>query len=325
MKRLLATLHSPDNKINRASRELLSRCRQLADQHGRNFSLLLLGPDPGQLVEELKQYGPEAIYLMDDPVFSRHLNAPLVEAYLQAFKQIDPGVIVFPSNERTKDLLGALATRCDAPALPDLSQFELTEQGVTGKRPVMASKAVTSVAAEGAPLLLSLRAGSYEEAVSPSDPVVEEIPFKHENRAWKPTLREVIQAAAGQKDLTDADIIVAAGRGVKDEEGRTLISELADLLHAGIGASRALTESGEYDPSLQIGQTGKVVSPLLYIAIGISGAIQHVAGMVNSKVIVAINKDPDAPIFDIADYGIVGDLYQVLPPFIEEIRNLKEA
>jgi electron transfer flavoprotein alpha subunit len=137
------------------------------------------------------------------------------------------------------------------------------------------------------------------------------------------TLREVVKAATGHVDLSEAEVIVAAGRGVKDEEGRRLVGELAGLLNAGVGASRALTESGAYDPSLQIGQTGKVVSPQLYIAVGISGAIQHVAGMSNSNVIVAINKDPDAPIFEVADYGIVGDLYQVLPAFIDAVRQLK--
>ena len=144
-----------------------------------------------------------------------------------------------------------------------------------------------------------------------------------EDGELKATLKEIISASGDTIDLNEAEAIVAAGRGVKDEEGQKLISELAELLNAGIGASRALTEAGVYDPSLQIGQTGKVVSPQLYIAVGISGAIQHVAGMANSKVIVAINKDPDAPIFEIADYGIVGDLYKVLPPFIDELRKVK--
>jgi len=139
------------------------------------------------------------------------------------------------------------------------------------------------------------------------------------------TLREIVTATSDKIDLSEAETVIAAGRGVKDEEGRALIRELADVLQAGVGASRALTEAGIYDPSLQIGQTGKVVSPQLYIGVGISGAIQHVAGMSNSKVIVAINKDPDAPIFEIADYGIVGDLYKVLPPFIDEIRRIKSA
>ena len=144
-----------------------------------------------------------------------------------------------------------------------------------------------------------------------------------EDGELKATLREIITATGDTVDLNEAEAIVAAGRGIKDDEGKALVAELASVLNAGIGASRALTESGVYDPSLQIGQTGKVVSPQLYIAVGISGAIQHVAGMANSKVIVAINKDADAPIFEIADYGIVGDLYKILPPFIEEIKNIK--
>jgi electron transfer flavoprotein alpha subunit len=136
-------------------------------------------------------------------------------------------------------------------------------------------------------------------------------------------IREIITAAADTIDLNEAEAIVAAGRGVKDEAAKALIAELAGVLNAGIGASRALTEAGIYDPSVQIGQTGKVVSPQLYIAVGISGAIQHVAGITNSKVIVAVNKDADAPIFEVADYGIVGDLYEVLPALIAEIKRRK--
>ncbi|MEX2363867.1 MAG: electron transfer flavoprotein subunit alpha/FixB family protein [Balneolaceae bacterium] len=171
--------------------------------------------------------------------------------------------------------------------------------------------------------MVSVRSGSYDLAESPTDAEVVSVDFNMDENELKATLREIISSTGDAVDLNEAEAIVAAGRGVKDEEGRKLISELADVLKAGIGASRALTESGVYDPSLQIGQTGKVVSPQLYIAVGISGAIQHVAGMANSKVIVAINKDADAPIFEVADYGIVGDLYKILPPFIEELKKIK--
>lgn len=191
------------------------------------------------------------------------------------------------------------------------------------KRPVMAAKIVTNVSAKGDIVLVSVRSGSYDLAEAPADAEVVQVAFDMEQSEMQATLREIISATGDTVDLNEAEVIVAAGRGVKDEEGRKLISELAEILNAGVGASRALTESGVYDPSLQIGQTGKVVSPQLYIAIGISGAIQHVAGMANSKVIVAINKDADAPIFEVADYGLVGDLYQILPPFIEEIKKIK--
>ena len=204
-----------------------------------------------------------------------------------------------------------------------MSEFELTDSGVKGKRPVMAAKIIANVEAEEYPVILTVRAGSYDVNEVEGDTAVESIDFSFSDDELQTTLKEILSASGDKVDLSEAEAVVSAGRGVKDEEARNMVSELASLLNAGIGASRALTEAGDYDPSLQIGQTGKVVAPQLYIAIGISGAIQHVAGMANSKVIVAINKDPDAPIFDIADYGIVGDLYKVLPPFIEEIKKLK--
>jgi len=187
----------------------------------------------------------------------------------------------------------------------------------------MAAKIIAKVEAEEYPVILTVRAGSYDVNEVEGDTSVESIDFSFSDDELQTTLKEILSASGDKIDLSEAEAVVSAGRGVKDEEARNMVSELASLLNAGIGASRALTEAGDYDPSLQIGQTGKVVAPQLYIAIGISGAIQHVAGMANSKVIVAINKDPDAPIFDIADYGIVGDLYKVLPPFIEEIKKLK--
>lgn len=298
---------------------------ELAGEHGLEAEALVLAPKVSEVVEQIKPYGASRIYTIEDPVFRQHLNTPVLKALTTAMDQIQPKVVAFASAEASKDILGALAANRHAPALPDVSSFELTGSGIRAKRPVMAAKIISSVEAVGEPVILSVRSGSYDVAERPSQPDVESIEFSFSEDEMKTTLREVLQSSGDQIDLSEAETIVAAGRGVKDEKGRELISELASLLNAGIGASRALTESGVYDPSLQIGQTGKVVSPELYIAVGISGAIQHVAGMANSKVIVAINKDPDAPIFDIADYGIVGDLYEVLPPFIEEINQIKES
>jgi electron transfer flavoprotein alpha subunit len=324
MSTLLTYISVNDGKIKRSSLEVLSRCNELAEKNGLKSAALVISDNPSPVAEELKKYGPSVIYTIQNPIFKNHLNTPLLKALSAAVDHVNPKVVAFASTEGSKDILGALAANKQAAALPDVSEFDLTGTGVKAKRPVMASKIISSVDASGSPVVVSVRSGSYDVAEKSADTSVEQIGFSFSDADLKITLKEIISASSDRVDLSEAEVVIAAGRGVKDEEGRKLISELASVLNAGIGASRALTEAGAYDPSLQIGQTGKVVSPQLYIGVGISGAIQHVAGMANSKVIVAINKDPDAPIFDIADYGIVGDLYKVLPPFIEELKKVKQ-
>ncbi|MFO7845146.1 MAG: electron transfer flavoprotein subunit alpha/FixB family protein [Balneolaceae bacterium] len=324
MSTLLTYINVNDGKIKRSSLEVLSRCVELAKAGGGDAAALVAAPDASRYTEDLKKYGPDKIYLIEDPVFKNHLNTPMIRAMSLAIEAISPSVVAFASTEGSKDILGALAAAQGAASLADMSEFELTDNGVKGKRPVMAAKIIASVETQSYPVLLTVRAGSYDVQENPSEPSVETLDFSFSENDLKITLREIISSSGDKIDLSEAETVVAAGRGVKDVEGRELISELSSVLNAGIGASRALTEAGDYDPSLQIGQTGKVVAPQLYIAVGISGAVQHVAGMANSKIIVAINKDPDAPIFEIADYGIVGDLYKVLPPFIEELKKIKQ-
>jgi len=324
MSNLLTYISVTDGKIKRASLEVLSRCNEIAEKNGLTSAAIVISDDSTTVVEKLKAYGPSMIYTIEDPIFKNHLNTPLLKALAVAMKKIKPDVLAFASTEGSKDILGALAANMDAAALADVSEFDWSGDMMKAKRPVMASKIISAVEAKGSPVILTVRSGSYDVVEKSSDAGVESIPFSMDKSELKQTLKEIITASGDKIDLSEAETVIAAGRGVKDEEGRKLIDELAAVLNAGIGASRALTESGDYDPSLQIGQTGKVVSPQLYIAVGISGAIQHVAGMANSKVIVAINKDPDAAIFEIADYGLVGDLYKILPPFIEELKKIKE-
>ncbi|WP_069132849.1 electron transfer flavoprotein subunit alpha/FixB family protein [Rhodohalobacter halophilus] len=324
MSTLLTVISVNDGKIKRSSLEVLSRCNELAEANGLTSAALVVDANAGEIAEQLKSYGPDAIYTIENPIFKNHLNTPVLKALSIAVDHINPQLVAFASTESSKDILGALAANKEAGALSDMSEFELTENGVKGKRPVMASKIISSVEATGTPVIISVRSGSYDVVEKSSDASVEAIDFSFNEEELRITLKEIISSSSDRVDLSEAEVVVAAGRGVKDEEGRNMISELASVLNAGIGASRALTEAGDYDPSLQIGQTGKVVSPQLYIGVAISGAIQHVAGMANSKVIVAINKDPDAPIFDIADYGLVGDLYKILPPFIEELKKIKQ-
>lgn len=323
MSTILTYISTTDGKIKRSSLEVLSRCNELAEQHGMESAALIISDNVSGAIDQLKKYGPSVIYTIEDPIFKNHLNTPLLKALSIAMEKISPMVFAFASTESSKDILGALAANRKTASLADVSEFDLTGNGVKAKRPMMASKIVSSVEATGSPVILTVRSGSYDLAEKSVDSKVEEIPYSFSDSELKITLKEIISSTGEKVDLSEAETVVAAGRGVKDEEGRKLITELASVLNAGIGASRALTEAGDYDPSLQIGQTGKVVSPQLYIGIGISGAIQHVAGITNSKVIVAINKDPDAPIFEVSDYGLVGDLYKILPPFIEELRKIK--
>ncbi len=324
MSTILTYISINDGKIKRSSLEVLSRCNELAEKQGLESSALVVSDSVSGVVEELKKYGPAMIYTIENPVFKNHLNAPLLKALALSIETIKPRLLAFSSTESSKDILGALAANRGAAALADVSEFELTDSGAKAKRPVMASKVISSVEARDSLVLVTVRSGSYTAVENPVNSNIESIPFRIDDADLKINLKEIISATGDKIDLSEAETVVAAGRGVKDEEGRKLINELASVLGGAIGASRALTESGVYDPSLQIGQTGKVISPQLYIGIGISGAIQHVAGMANSKVIVAINKDPDAPIFDIADYSIVGDLYKVLPPFIDELKKVKQ-
>lgn len=323
MSTLLTHIAIADGKIKRSSLEVLSHMNSLAASGGHSVEAVIIDAKASSYTDEVQKYGATKIYTVEDPAFKNHMNTPLLKALAGVMEKASPSVFAFASTEGTKDILGALAANQNAAVLSDVSSFELIDSGIKAKRPVMAAKIMANNEAKGDCVLVSVRSGSYDLNESPADAEVVSVDFSMSDDEMKATLREIISASGDTIDLNEAEAIVAAGRGVKDEEGKKLISELAGILNAGIGASRALTEAGVYDPSLQIGQTGKVVSPQLYIAVGISGAIQHVAGMANSKVIVAINKDADAPIFEIADYGLVGDLYKVLPPFIEEIKKIK--
>lgn len=335
--------------IKRSSLEVLSRGRELVASmgehgggNGAELHAVVCSPevadwDAAKWSAEIGPYGVNTVWMATDEAFKEHNNQALLSAVQAAHAQATgngtkASVVAMASTEGVKDILGALSVRLGASVIADVSEFEVSTEGdrvqLSATRPVMASKAQTKVQASAQHVMVSVRSGSYgilESAGSHENSTISLQPVSIEDADSKlhTKIREIITAAADTIDLNEAEAIVAAGRGVKDEAAKALIAELAGVLNAGIGASRALTEAGVYDPSVQIGQTGKVVSPQLYIAVGISGAIQHVAGITNSKVIVAVNKDADAPIFEVADYGIVGDLYEVLPALIAEIKRRK--
>jgi len=206
--------------------------------------------------------------------------------------------------------------------LPDVSSFSFDGDAVVCERPVMAAKKMAETRSAHPLVFVSVRSGSYEVTAAPVDGSVEALSVPMNAETLGLTLREIVRTASDTVDLSEANVVVAAGRGVRDESGRDLVQELASITGAAIGASRAVVETGLFPATAQIGQTGKVVSPDLYFAVGISGAIQHVAGMSNSRIIVAINKDADAPIFDVATYGLVGDCFQILPLLNAELKKV---
>lgn len=325
MATILTYVATSEGKIKRSALEVLSHCKNLSESGGHTLEAVVLDPNPDAFIDTLKKYGPSKIYTVKNPVFKNHVNAAVTEALSSVIETSKPFLVAFASTESTKDVIGALSSRLDAAAIPDVASFDLNGTTVEALRPVMAAKILSKTESSADLTLVSVRSGSYDLAENPSDAEVAEVAFDFDESGLRAVLKEVISGSGDKVDLSEAEVVVAAGRGIKDEEGVKLVEELADLLGAAIGASRAVTESGLFSPSLQIGQTGKVVSPQLYFAVGISGAIQHVAGMANSKVIVAINKDEDAPIFQYATYGLVGDLFKILPLLTEEIKKIKAS
>lgn len=303
----------------RTALETLTRTRDLAAAHGHALEAVVLGPDAASAAETVARYGPSTVYAV---AADASLNPQAVAALAAVIERSGASVVTMPSSEGVKDLVGALAVRTNAAVLPDVASFELVDGGVEARRPVMAAKFLAHTRADAERVIVTVRAGSYTASEAPADAQI--VAVDAPTVETLQTLREVVKATTGGAvDLTEANVVVAAGRGVKDEAAKTLVEELAAVTGAAIGASRAVVENGMFPATAQIGQTGKVVSPDVYFAVGISGAIQHVAGMRNSRVIVAINKDADAPIFQTATYGLVGDLYTILPALIAQLKAAK--
>ncbi len=324
MARLLVFVETRGERITRPSLEALSRCREIAG----SVVAAIASDAPRACLETLARYGADEAFVVTDPLFAPRSGipqgAPLTAALVRIAEQAAPDVFALPSGETVREILGALAVRMAAPALPDVSSFDVFEGGVEAARPVFAGSFMAHVRAEGAPVLVSLRGGSYAASEHPARaPLrIRDIPFAFDEKQSGKTLHKVAAATtSGGIDLSEAAVVVAAGRGVRDEKGKRLIEELAALLGAAVGASRGAIEAGLFPASSLIGQTGKTVSPDAYIAVGISGALQHVAGMAGSRTVIAVNKDPDAPVFRCATYGIAGDLYEILPVWIKALKK----
>ena len=321
MKCILVVLSIQDGKIKRSSLEALTRAATIGEATSSPVHAVIMHSSAASFAAEAGSYGADTVFCLSDRIFDAHVNTPVLAGLTTVINQVDPKLIVAASTESIKDIAGALAIRIDAATLPDVASFDMVDGTVTCERPVMAAKMMAKTTSAHSRVLVTLRSGSYEAKASSGAGKMVEVPFEWDTNLLSATLKEIISTTGNTVDLSEAKVVVAAGRGVKDASGRALVDELASITGAAIGASRAVVETGLFPATAQIGQTGKVVSPDLYFAIGISGAIQHVAGMSNSRVIVAINKDADAPIFDVATYGLVGDCFKILPLLNDALRK----
>lgn len=311
-------------KLRKAAREAVSKGKALADQLGEKVAVVLIGTRLLDLIEEVKRYGPDEIYLADDPALELYQTESYAWVFEEVIKKANPTLILMAHSSMAKDLAPRVAQRIEAGLLTDCIDVRVGDnRELSFLRPVYAGKALALMKIATRVKFATLRPNLFPPVEKAANTEIKKL-----NISLPPPrarTREVSILEEEGPELTEADIIVSGGRGLGDPKGFDLLRRLARLLDAAVGASRAAVDAGWANQQQQVGQTGKVVSPKLYIALGISGAIQHIAGMGTSKCIVAVNKDPEANIFNIADYGIVGDLYELVPILIYQLEKIKDV
>jgi electron transfer flavoprotein alpha subunit len=305
-----------DGKLRRPSLEAVSEAKRLTASLGGPVTAVVVGPGTEGLAAELASYGADKVHVFDDAALGAYATEPYARALAQAVTEAKPAAVLVPFTAMGKDLAPRAAARLGAGLASDCVSFTAKDGRLEARRPMYAGKAYATVRWEGEPQMATIRPNVFPlekpDASRKAQVVKGEV-----DTSSRAKVTAVHAAAAGKVELTEAQIIVSGGRGLKGPENFHLVQGLADALGAAVGASRAVVDAGWVDHQYQVGQTGKTVSPTLYVACGISGAIQHLAGMSTSKVIVAINKDPDAPIFKVASYGLVGDVFEILPKLTE--------
>ena len=312
-----------DGALKKISLEMLGEGRSIAEQLGGDVQAVALGHGIVDVATTLAHYGAQEIFVADDPSLENYTAEGYTNVLANLVKQTQPAMVLLGATTAGKDLAPRLAARLAVGLASDCTGFAVQAGEVLMTRPIYAGKAIATVKEADRPYMATIRPNIFAapEADTSRAAEVENIPADAGEIRAK--VLEMIMEAGERVELTEADIVVSGGRGLKAPEHFALIEELADVLGGAVGASRATVDAGWKDHSYQVGQTGKVVTPTLYIACGISGAIQHLAGMKTSKYIVAVNKDPEAPIFKVADYGIVGDLFKVVPVLTEEFKKMK--
>jgi electron transfer flavoprotein alpha subunit len=318
MSEVLVVVEHGGGLVKKVTLEMLTLAREL----GEPAAVVLAAPGTAAaLTEVLGTYGAGKVYAAEHPDLDEYLVAPKAAVLAGLVRDLQPTAVLLGATQEGKEIAGRLAVKLDNGLLTDISA--LGADGTATQVVFAGSTIVTSKVTRGLPLA-TLRPNSVTPtpAAQPATPAVTEVPVTVDDSAkLARVVDRVAEATGARPELSEASVVVSGGRGVGSADNFALVEELADLLGGAVGASRAATDSGFYPHQYQVGQTGKTVSPQLYVALGISGAIQHRAGMQTSKTIVVVNKDGEAPIFELADFGVVGDLFKVVPQAIEELRK----
>jgi electron transfer flavoprotein alpha subunit len=313
--RFLVFLEHNGGALEKGALGVLSKAAALGEAHG-----VVLGDGATALASGAGAYGATMAYASDAPELASPLPQPRVDALATLVEQTGADAVLFGASVLASDVASGLAARLDAGLNWDLTDLSVDGDELVGKRAALGDTVVVDVGWKGGPRLALVRAGAFDPVESGGSADVEGFEPTFSDFSTLATLVEQTQEESSGPSIEDADIIVAGGRGLGSPEGFTMLEELAAALGGAVGATRAVVDAGWYPYSTQVGQTGKSVAPKLYIACGISGAIQHKVGMQGSGTIVAINKDPNAPIFDFCDIGVVGDLHQIVPKLTELVR-----
>jgi electron transfer flavoprotein alpha subunit len=313
--KLLVFLEQYHGELEKGGLGVLSKAASLGEAAG-----VVLGEGAAEVAPRAGAFGASTVYVSEAPELASPLPQPRVDAFATVVEKSAADAVVFGASVLASDVASGLAARLDAGLNWDLTDLAVEGDDLVGKRPALGDTVLVDVGWKGGPRLALIRAGTFDPVESGGSAEIEPFETTFSDFSTLATLVEQTQEETSGPSIEDADIIVAGGRGLGSPEAFSLVEELAAALGGAVGATRAVVDAGWYPYSTQVGQTGKTVSPKLYIACGISGAIQHKVGMQGTGTIIAINKDPNAPIFDFCDVGVVGDLHQIVPKLTELVR-----
>jgi len=319
---ILVFIEIREGKIKKSSLEALSEAKRISERLRYSLNAVTIGYNLDGFASQLFKYGAEKVYLLESPLLENYSSDGYSDVLIELAKEINPEIILFSATSMGKDLAPRIAAGLNVSIASDCTQTLIENNTLKVIRPIYAGKALAKISFKTKPVIATLRPNIFP-LIEPEEKEGEIIKKELTISDTKTKVRNIVREEGAELDITEAEIVISGGRGMQSAENFKLLRELASILpNSAIGASRSAVDSGWIGHQHQVGQTGKTVSPNLYMAFGISGAIQHLAGMSSSKCIVAVNKDPEAPIFKVANYGIVDDLFKVIPALKEELKKL---